>query len=163
MRALLEKLSLWSSPAGSNAEGKRSTPEGSLSFDSDEEIDPEAGTDDPIQCRLTKDEVLDNKFKMILQLKLLKNDKYRELLAERQKLPVFKSRSEILRLLETNQVLVISGETGMDSTGVLKFSVTFCHCGIRTSQNFDIPTTLKKRLRSLLWIRHWGEVVTKWL
>lgn len=40
------------------------------------------------------------------------NSRYRTMQAARQKLPAFKMRKEILKIINNNQVCLISGETG---------------------------------------------------
>lgn len=42
-----------------------------------------------------------------------KNPKYRSMCAIRKKLPSYKKRDEILELIRNNQVILISGETGV--------------------------------------------------
>lgn len=46
----------------------------------------------------------------------MKNTKYREMLSKRLKLPSYKMKDEILELINNNQIVVISGETGCGKT-----------------------------------------------
>ncbi len=42
----------------------------------------------------------------------MKSEKYKALLAERENLPVFRKKTEILSVLRNNRVVVIEGQTG---------------------------------------------------
>lgn len=61
---------------------------------------------------LKKDEVLDKRFQKRLAEKL-ESTHYNKMLEFRKKLPAYDKKDEILNLLRNNQVIVISGETGM--------------------------------------------------
>lgn len=56
------------------------------------------------------DEILQNEYR-----KMQNRDAYQNMLKFRLKLPAYKKKSEILELIDNNQVVVISGETGMQS------------------------------------------------
>lgn len=65
---------------------------------------------------IKKDDVLDAKLLRELEDKIENNNTYKRMVAIRKKLPAYDKRKEILDLLEQNQVLVISGETGCGKT-----------------------------------------------
>lgn len=61
---------------------------------------------------LLSDPELDLKLKDELQEKQETSEKYKSMLAFRKKLPAFDKREEIVDIIEKNQVVLISGETG---------------------------------------------------
>lgn len=66
---------------------------------------------------LERDEKLDDILKNEFLSKIESEDtKYQELLNFRKQLPAYKCRNEILQLLDKNQVILISGETGCGKT-----------------------------------------------
>ncbi|XP_048776518.2 ATP-dependent DNA/RNA helicase DHX36-like isoform X2 [Ostrea edulis] len=58
---------------------------------------------------------LDAELKEELEEKM-KSSKYRNMLSSRQRLPAYKQRKEIIQLINSNQVIVLSGETGCGKT-----------------------------------------------
>lgn len=65
---------------------------------------------------MKKDEKLDVKLLLDLEEKKENDRAYQRMLGIRKKLPAYSKQEEILDLLEHNQVLVISGETGCGKT-----------------------------------------------
>lgn len=63
-----------------------------------------------------KDDKLDARLLLELENKLENNNAYQHMMTVRKKLPAYQKEQEILELLEQNQVLVISGETGCGKT-----------------------------------------------
>jgi len=64
-----------------------------------------------MESRLQRDSNIDKMLLNDYKEKQLQND-YLKMLKFRTKLPVYQKKSEILQLIEDNQVVVISGETG---------------------------------------------------
>jgi len=87
---------------------------------------PEEKTKPSILHELSRDSSLDKKF--LLDLDKKENEqKYQDMLDFRKKLPSYKKRKEILDLVSSNQVLVISGETGCGkTTQVAQFILDDC-------------------------------------
>ncbi|XP_068081354.1 ATP-dependent DNA/RNA helicase DHX36 isoform X2 [Anabrus simplex] len=69
-----------------------------------------------IQNSISRDSKLDYNLKEELVRITDKSVKYKQILEFRKKLPAFERRFEILQLIEENQVVVISGETGCGKT-----------------------------------------------
>lgn len=69
-----------------------------------------------VRTLMQKDDKLDVKLQMDLENKIENNNTYQCMMTVRKKLPAYKKEQEILELLEQNQVLVISGETGCGKT-----------------------------------------------
>lgn len=68
------------------------------------------------EALIHKDDALDAKLLLELEDKIENNNTYKRMLEIRKKLPAYDKQKEILHLLEQNQVLVISGETGCGKT-----------------------------------------------
>ncbi|XP_057695441.1 ATP-dependent DNA/RNA helicase DHX36 isoform X2 [Corythoichthys intestinalis] len=64
---------------------------------------------------ITRDVLLDESLKKDLQTKI-SYPKYREMLMFREKLPSYGKKEELVQLINSNQVLVVSGETGCGKT-----------------------------------------------
>lgn len=63
-----------------------------------------------------RDENLDCQLLKQLLTRIETNTKYKQMQNSRERLPSFAKREEILKLLENNQVVLISGETGCGKT-----------------------------------------------
>lgn len=69
-----------------------------------------------VSSLIKKDDKLDARLFEELENKIKNNLTYKRMSTVRKKLPAFDKQQEILQLLEENQVLVISGETGCGKT-----------------------------------------------
>lgn len=65
---------------------------------------------------IKKDDKLDERLSKEFEYKSENNNAFKRMLLLRKKLPAYNKANEILGLLEQNQVLVISGETGCGKT-----------------------------------------------
>ncbi|XP_038057794.1 ATP-dependent DNA/RNA helicase DHX36-like [Patiria miniata] len=68
------------------------------------------------QHPLTQDPELDKRLRLELEAKQADNRQYKDMQEFRKKLPSYNMRHELLRLINENQVVVISGETGCGKT-----------------------------------------------
>lgn len=66
-------------------------------------------------CRVARSRLMDNKFLEELN-RQEETNRYKKLLKFRAKLPTYAKKDEILDIVENNQVVVISGETGCGKT-----------------------------------------------
>lgn len=69
-----------------------------------------------VRSVIKKDDKLDLKLLQELENKIENNYTYKRMLTVRKKLPAYSKEQEILDILDQNQVLVISGETGCGKT-----------------------------------------------
>ncbi|XP_002737580.2 ATP-dependent DNA/RNA helicase DHX36-like [Saccoglossus kowalevskii] len=65
---------------------------------------------------LEKNDRVDEDLKDALAEKKLRNQRYKKMMQFREKLPAFKKKQDLLDLIESSQVVVISGETGCGKT-----------------------------------------------
>ncbi|KAF5293769.1 hypothetical protein FQA39_LY03254 [Lamprigera yunnana] len=89
-----------------------------------------------IITHLTRDNSMDARYKQEFEI-CKTTAKYKDMLARRKKLPSYKMRDEIVSLVESNRIVVISGETGCGKTTqvaqfilddyVSKGKGSFCH------------------------------------
>ncbi|XP_046400420.1 ATP-dependent DNA/RNA helicase DHX36-like [Ischnura elegans] len=79
-------------------------------------LEAERGVDEAISSVPVKNEKLDLELKDELMSKMESDSRYLDMIKFRKKLPSFEMRDQILDLINKNQVVVVSGETGCGKT-----------------------------------------------
>ncbi|XP_062607434.1 LOW QUALITY PROTEIN: ATP-dependent DNA/RNA helicase DHX36-like [Saccostrea cucullata] len=80
-----------------------------------DQILPEGSSDLEFDQEISRLPDLDDQFKEELEEKSL-NPKYKKMLLCRQRLPAYKQQKEVVELINSNQIIVLSGETGCGKT-----------------------------------------------
>ncbi|KAE9409120.1 P-loop containing nucleoside triphosphate hydrolase protein [Gymnopus androsaceus JB14] len=81
--------------------------------------------------------------------KICQNEKYREILSGRQKLPSFTVKAQFLNLLESNQVVVVVGETGCGKTTQLPQFILDAMIESHQGSSASILVTQPRRLSAI--------------
>ncbi|XP_008298318.1 ATP-dependent DNA/RNA helicase DHX36 [Stegastes partitus] len=97
---------------------------------------------------VVRDRSLDDDLKRDLQSKT-SNPKYREMLKFREKLPSYGKKEELVELINSNRVLVVSGETGCGKTTQVTQFILDDHINRGTGSTCRVVCTQPRRISAI--------------